>query len=62
MKAYLSSWRMAVLAIFVLAMILTPIADPYTMCLMAFPLTLLYFGGVLLCKVFPKGRSRAMAA
>ena len=50
---------MAVLVIFVLRMLLTPSGDPYTMCLMACPLTVLYFGGVLLCKVFPRGR-RAM--
>jgi len=57
-KAYLASWRMAVLVIFVLAMILTPTGDPYTMMLMAGPLTLLYFGGVLLCKLLPKAKSR----
>ena len=57
-KTYLASWRMAVLVIFVLAMILTPTGDPYTMLLMAGPLTILYFGGVLLCKVLPKAKSR----
>ena len=57
-KTYLASWRMAVLVIFVLAMILTPTGDPYTMLLMACPLTVLYFGGVLLCKVLPKAKSR----
>ena len=58
-KSYLSSWRMAVVIIFVLAMILTPSGDPYTMCLMACPLTGLYFAGVLLCQVFPRVKSRA---
>ena len=57
-KTYLASWRMAVLVIFVLAMILTPTGDPYTMLLMACPLTVLYFGGVLLCKLLPKAKSR----
>jgi sec-independent protein translocase protein TatC len=57
-KTYLASWRMAILVIFVLAMILTPTGDPYTLLLMACPLTLLYFGGVLLCKVLPKAKSR----
>ncbi|MGO9111257.1 MAG: twin-arginine translocase subunit TatC [Thermoguttaceae bacterium] len=57
-NAYLASWRMAVLVIFVLAMILTPTGDPYTMLLMAGPLTFLYFGGVLLCKLLPKAKSR----
>ncbi len=57
-KTYLASWRMAILVIFVLAMILTPTGDPYTMLLMACPLTVLYFGGVLLCKLMPKAKSR----
>ena len=55
-KAYLSSWRVAVLVIFVIAMFLTP-ADPTSMILMAAPLTVLYFGGILLCKFLPKNRS-----
>lgn len=57
-QSYLASWRIAVLVIFVLAMILTPTGDPYTMLLMACPLTVLYFGGVLLCKLLPKAKSR----
>ena len=57
-KSYMASWRIAVLVIFVLAMILTPTGDPYTMLLMACPLTVLYFGGVLLCKLLPKAKSR----
>jgi sec-independent protein translocase protein TatC len=52
-KSYLSQWRIAVLVIFVLAAILTP-PDPYSMLLMACPLSLLYFGGVLLCKLLPR--------
>jgi sec-independent protein translocase protein TatC len=39
--------------IFVLAMILTP-SDPYSMLLMAVPLTLLYFGGVAMCRFMPR--------
>ena len=57
-QAYLTSWRIAILAIFVLAMILTPSGDPYSMMLMAAPLTVLYFGGILLCKFLPRHRSR----
>lgn len=45
---YLSHWRIAVLVIFILAMLLTP-ADPVSMLLMAIPLTGLYFGGIALC-------------
>ncbi len=55
-KAYLSRIRFAILLIFVMAMFLTP-ADPYSMLLMAVPLTILYFGGILLCKYMPRKRS-----
>jgi len=55
-QSYLSKWRIAVLVIFVLAMFLTP-ADPWSMLLMAVPLTFLYFGGVLLCRLMPRRRS-----
>jgi sec-independent protein translocase protein TatC len=52
-RSYLSQWRVAVLVIFVLAAILAP-PDPYSMLLMAFPLTFLYFGGIALCKLLPR--------
>ena len=55
-QSYLSRWRIAILVIFVLAMFLTP-ADPQSMLLMAIPLTFLYFGGVLLCRLMPRRRS-----
>jgi sec-independent protein translocase protein TatC len=60
-KTYLSSWRVAILAIFVMAMILTPSPDPVSMLLMAGPLTALYFGGILLCQFMPKRMGRAAA-
>jgi sec-independent protein translocase protein TatC len=56
-QSYLSHWRIAILVIFALAMILTPSGDPYSMLLMAIPLTVLYFGGVLLCKYLPRPSS-----
>lgn len=52
-KQYLGYWRVSILVIFVLAAILSP-PDPYSMLLMACPLTLLYFGGILLCKLLPR--------
>ena len=54
--SYLEKWRLAVLGIFVLSMFLTP-ADPISMLLMAVPLTLLYFGGILLCLYMPRQSS-----
>ncbi len=55
-KLYLSYWRVAILIIFFLSMVLTP-ADPTSMVLMAFPLSFLYVGGILLCKVMPRIRN-----
>jgi len=54
-EAYLDKWRIAILGIFIVSMVLTP-ADPISMLLMACPLSVLYFGGILLCKYLP-GRS-----
>jgi len=55
-EIYVSKWRVAILVIAVLAMFLTP-ADPTSMILMAAPLTVLYFGGILLCKYMPRNES-----
>ncbi len=55
-EAYLTKWRIAILVIFVIAMFLTP-ADPQSMLLMALPLTVLYFFGILLCHYLPRGRN-----
>jgi sec-independent protein translocase protein TatC len=52
-SGYLKQWRVAVLVIFVTAALLTP-PDPYSMLLLALPLTVLYFGGVMLCKLLPR--------
>lgn len=53
-EKYLSYWRVAILIIFVIAAILTP-PDPWSMTLLAVPLSILYFGGILLCKFMPQG-------
>lgn len=50
---YWQKWRIAVLVIFILSAILTP-ADPYSLLLMAVPVTVLYFFGILLCSYLPK--------
>jgi len=60
-ESYLSKYKIAILVIFTLSMLLTP-SDPYSMLLMAIPLTFLYFGGVLLCKFLPRKRSPFDAA
>lgn len=60
-EAYISSWRIAVLVIFVLSMILTP-ADVTSMVALAVPLMFLYFLGILMCKFIPRGRGLGSAA
>ena len=53
---YTRQWRIAVLIIFLVAMVLTP-ADPISMLLMAVPLCFLYLLGILMCKYMPQGRN-----
>lgn len=55
LKTYLDKLRIAILVIFILSAILTP-ADPYSIFLMAVPLTVLYFVGILLCRFMPRSR------
>lgn len=52
-EQYLSYWRYAVLVIAIMSMMLTP-AEPYSMVIMAVPLTLLYFGGAAMCRLMPR--------
>ena len=54
-ETFTKKWRMAVLIIFVTSMFLTP-ADPISMLMMAGPLTVLYFLGILLSKWMPRLR------
>ena len=51
---YLSSWRVAILAMFIVAMTLSPSGDPWSMLLLAVPLIVLYYGGVMLCRYMPR--------
>jgi sec-independent protein translocase protein TatC len=55
-ELYTQQWRVAILSIFVIAMVLTP-ADPYSMLLMAIPLCLLYVVGIGMCLWMPRGRN-----
>ena len=52
-RAYKDNLRVAILAIAIISMLLTP-SDPYSMVLMAVPLVFLYLGGILLCKYWPR--------
>jgi sec-independent protein translocase protein TatC len=53
---YLKQWKISVLAIVIVAAILTP-PDPYSMMFLAVPLVFLFFGGILLCKMVPRKKS-----
>jgi sec-independent protein translocase protein TatC len=53
---FIKHWKIAVLIIWILASILTP-PDPYSQLLLGIPLTLLFLGGILLCKYMPARRS-----
>jgi sec-independent protein translocase protein TatC len=55
---YWRKWKAAVVVIAIAAMVLTPSQDPYSMLLMGTPLVMLYFGGILLCRLAP-GRNFA---
>ena len=57
-EVYIKQWRIAVLAMAITAMVITPTGDPQTMLMLLVPLTILYFGGVLLCKWMPARGSR----
>ena len=54
-EAYVSSWKIAVLVIFVLSMLLTP-ADVTSMIALAIPLLFLYALGILMCMFIPRSR------
>ncbi len=60
-EAYTSSWRVAVVVIFVISMLVTP-ADWTSMVLLAIPLLFLYLLGILMCMFLPRGRGLGAAA
>ena len=55
-KMYLSKWKISAFAIVIISAMLTP-GDPYSMLLMSIPLVVLYFCGILMCKLFPRSKS-----
>ena len=60
-QAYIESWKVAILVIFVLSMLLTP-ADVTSMIALAIPLIILYVLGILMCHFMPRGRGMGSAA
>ncbi|MCL4108571.1 UNVERIFIED_CONTAM: hypothetical protein GTU68_022873 [Idotea baltica] len=59
-EGFIKSWRMAVLIIAIASMLMTP-SDPYSMLLMMCPLVVLYFAGIMLCKIKPKEAADPLA-
>lgn len=51
-ELYMEKWRIAIFSIAVIAMFITP-PDPWSLACMLSCLACLYFGGVVLCKIFP---------
>ncbi len=55
-QTYLEKWRISIFSVACLAMLITP-PDPWSMLFMLSCLILLYFGGILLCYIFPRPKS-----
>ena len=53
-KQLLKSWRHAIVVIFVLAALITPSQDPFTLIGMAGPMTVFYFGSILIGRLAKK--------
>ena len=58
----LKGWRYAIIAIFVLAAVITPSGDPYSMLMLAVPMTIFYLISILIGKVFQRQKSVNVAA
>lgn len=60
-QAMLAKWRGAVVIITIIAAVVTPTTDPFTMTLMATPMVLLYFLSIFLARLVEKQRATAEA-
>jgi sec-independent protein translocase protein TatC len=58
-RGMLRTWRPAVFIIFVFAAVATPTPDPFTMFLLAAPLTLLYFAAIGVSFLVDRRREKA---
>lgn len=58
----LKNWRYAIVIIFVVAAVITPSGDPYSMMAMAGPMTIFYFVAVLIGRIHQKRRQAREAA
>jgi sec-independent protein translocase protein TatC len=53
----LKGWRYALLAIFVLAAVITPSGDPYSMMMLAVPMSIFYLISIVIGKVFQRRKA-----
>lgn len=60
-SAMLKAWRVSVFLIFVFAAMMMPSPDPYSMMLLAVPLTVLFFGAIGISRLIERGRRRSRA-
>ena len=58
----LKGWRYAIMAIFVIAAVITPSGDPYSMLALAVPMTIFYLISILIGIVFQRRKRAAEAA
>lgn len=61
-QTLLKGWRYAIMAIFVIAAVITPSGDPYSMMALAGPMSLFYLVSVLIGLIFQKRKRAAEAA
>lgn len=57
-RRMLKAWRPAVLIIFVFSAMMMPTPDPYSMFMLALPLTALYFGAIGVSRLLERGKQR----
>lgn len=57
----LKAWRVSVFLIFVFAAMMMPSPDPYSMMLLAVPLTVLFFGAIGVSRLLERGKRKSRA-
>jgi len=60
-QTLLKQWRYAILVIFVIAAVITPSGDPYSMLALAIPMSIFYLISILIGLVFQRRKRRAEA-
>ena len=61
-QALIKGWRYAILACFVIAAVITPSGDPYSMLALALPMSLFYILSILIGHLVLRRRSAKQAA